>query len=557
MKKLPIGRSDFKSLREDNRYYLDKSLFIREIIDDNADVLLLPRPRRFGKTLNLSMLRWFFEKTDNETEIKNLFSGLAIEKDALFETHCCQYPVIFLTFKDVKDLTFEEASESIKKVIAREYERHDYLLESQLLSDSEKRTFNKILSLEPSISFYKDSLLNLSSYLHRYHRQKPVILIDEYDTPIHTGYNEKYYREVVAFFKSFFGAGLKDNTDIYKGVLTGILRVSKESIFSDMNNLGVYTVISNKFSTKFGLTESEVEKLLRDYQVENNLSKVRNWYNGYIFGNEVIYNPWSILNYISNIEDGYKAYWANTSSNQIIKELIIDSPAIVKREFQDLLQDIPIQKRINENIVFDELGQDDITIYSFLVFSGYLKAFEPKEVGHTTYYKLLIPNLEVKQIFEDLIIKWINETYENHKLQVMLKALLENDIEIFEEFLNDFVLETLSSFDTQKKDVERVYQAFILGLLVNLSYNYEIYSNKESGYGRYDIAIIPKDRTQRAIIMELKKIRMNETKENALISALKQIEDKNYETDIAKRGIKDITKLAVTFDGKRVWVKKG
>jgi hypothetical protein len=557
MKTIPIGYSDFKQLRENDFYYIDKSLLIKEVIEDGGQVLLLPRPRRFGKTLNLTMLRYFFEKVKDAAGTKALFSGLAIKNEHVFEKHCCKYPVIYLTFKDVKSLRFEQAIESIKLLISREFRRHDYLLDSQILNSSEKTIYNKIMNLEANISFYKESLLNLSTYLYRYYEEKPVILIDEYDTPIHTAYSENYYKEMIAFLRGFLGAGFKDNTNIFKGVLTGILRVARESIFSGMNNLNVYTLLRPEFNDKFGLTEPEIEKLLIDHQIEEKFDEIKYWYNGYIFGDIVIYNPWSILNYASSRDKLPRNYWANTSSNQIIRYLIADSPAMVKAEFQDLLQDIPITKRIDENIVFDDLTKDDITIYSFLLFSGYLKAFEGEDIDGDTYYNLLIPNKEVKQIFKHVISKWIDQSYENRKLNMMLEALTSNDIKIFERILSDFVVETLSYFDTQKRDVERVYQAFILGLLVNLSPQYEINSNKESGYGRYDVAIIPKDKTKRAIIMELKKIDKleEETKDSALESALQQIEDKKYESDISKRGIEDITKLAVTFDGKRVWVK--
>ena len=270
-----------------------------------------------------------------------------------------------------------------------------------------------------------------------------------------------------------------------------------------------------------------------------------------------MYNPWSILNFVASQDSISRTYWANTSSNRLIKDLIAQAPAIVKAEFQDLLQDIPLKKELDENIVFTELTNNERAVYSFLVFSGYLKAFAPEKVNYRHYHTLLIPNQEVKQIFEDVILLWINESYENRKLQLMLHALVDHDVPAFEEMLSDFVLETLSYFDTQKQDVERVYQAFMLGMLLNLAPAYEIHSNKESGFGRYDISIIPKDMNKRAIIMELKKIGMHETKDTALTNALKQLETKRYDTEIRKRGIQEISRLAVTFDGKRVWVRTG
>ena len=557
MKKLPIGESDFRNIITEGYYYVDKSLFIKEVIEDDALVMLLPRPRRFGKTVNLSTLRYFLEKTEHEEETKRLFRGLAVEQDPVFQTHCGKYPVIFLTCKNVKNLEFQDALKTIKKLISTEFRRHKYLLESEELDNFEKAQFEQILSLKADMTFFEDGLKDLSEYLYKYYHQKPIILIDEYDTPIHTGFSEGYYREIVAFFRNFFGAGLKDNPYLFKGVLTGILRIAKESIFSDLNNLGVYSLLHHKFSTRFGLTEDETRKLLDDYLLSEKISCVTEWYNGYLFGKTTVYNPWSILNYVANHEEGYKPYWANTSSNQMIKDLIARSPDIVKTEFQDLLQDIPLKKPLEENVVLTELTTNEKAIYSFLIFSGYLKTIKREEVDQIPYYTLLIPNKEVKHIFQHVIMSWLNESYHNRKLQMMLQALIRHDIPVFEEMLSDFVLTTLSYFDTQRQDVERVYQAFMLGMLLNLSSSYEIHSNKESGFGRYDISIIPKDTSKRAIIMELKKIGLTETKDTALANALQQIEEKQYETDIRKRGIQHISKLAVTFDGKRVWVRMG
>ena len=557
MKKLPIGESDFRNIRTEGYYYVDKSLFIKEVIEDSALVMLLPRPRRFGKTLNLSMLRYFFEKTDKQEDTKGWFHELAIEQDEVFHPHCGTYPVIFLTFKDVKDLHFEDTLQSIKRTIAMEFKRHAYLLESDALDDLEKHWYQEVMALRAEDVFYRTSLKDLSVYLYTYYHQKPVILIDEYDTPIHTGFIENYYKEVVAFFRSFLGAGLKDNPFLFKGVLTGILRIAKESIFSDLNNLSVYSLLRSEYCDKFGFTEDEVHTLLSDYHLKHFLKEVHAWYNGYMFGETVMYNPWSILNFAASKDYLFQTYWANTSSNQMIKDVIARSPASVKTDFQDLLQDNPIKTSVDENIVFTELTTNERTVYSFLLFSGYLKTIEKEDVDQIPYYTLLIPNREVKQIFTNVIMTWLNESFENRKLQLMLRALLDNDIPMFEEILGNFVIETLSYFDTQKQDVERVYQAFMLGLLLNLSPAYEVHSNKESGFGRYDMSVIPKDTTKRAIIMELKKIGMNETKDTALDNALKQIEEKHYETDIRKRGIKDISKFAVTFDGKRVWVRTG
>ena len=560
MKKLPIGTSDFKELREYDKYFVDKSMLIKEVIDDEAKIVLLPRPRRFGKTLNLTMLRWFFELTEDKEKRKKLFSRLFIEKETVFEKHLANYPVIFLTFKDIKENSFDEAFLSIKDLISEEFTRHAYLRDSEFLNDFQKNEFELIMKRQADNFVYRRALKTLSGYLYKYHNKKVVVLIDEYDTPIHASFYYGYYDDCISFFRAFLGAGLKDNPDIFKGVITGILRVAKESIFSGLNNLGVYTLLNNKFANKFGLTQMEVDKLLKDFSREDEMEGIRDWYDGYIFGKTKVYNPWSIINYIANIEDGFKPYWANTASNEILRELFKESPDSIKEEFSDLLKDEPLTKKLDDNIVLRDLKKDQTLIYSFLLFSGYLKAFDAKRNEEDElYHKLLIPNTEVRLIFKDIISKWINESFESRDLQIMLKALVTGDIKLFEKILSKFVLETLSYFDTEKKNVEKVYQAFILGMLVNLSGKYEVEFEKESGYGRYDISIIPKDKTKKAIIMELKTIDEfeNETKEMALESAVKQINERQYETAILKRGINDILKMGVVFDGKRVWAKEG
>ncbi|VEN74380.1 PD-(D/E)XK nuclease superfamily protein [Candidatus Desulfarcum epimagneticum] len=556
LKKLPIGISDFTKVREEDRYFVDKSLLIKEIIDEEAEIALLPRPRRFGKTLNLSMLKCFFEKRGDKDRKRALFRGLRVEKDPDFDRHFFKYPVIYLTFKDVKALDFENAFEAIRMLLADEFQRHADLLDSDRVSRMDKDRIENIIYMQAAPAACQRALKDLSACLHRHHGEKPLILIDEYDSPIHAAYSGDYYEEIIDFFRSFLSAGLKDNPHIHKGVLTGILRVAKESIFSDMNNLSVYSVLSGKFSDKFGLTEKEVEELLRHHGLEKEEETVKAWYNGYIFKENVIYNPWSIINYVSNISDGPKAYWANTSSNRLIKDLVQNAPYPFKEEMRDLLKDIPVEKRVEENVVFEDLGKDDVAIYSFLVFCGYLNAFDTRHVENEYWGKLLIPNLEVKLIFKNIILQWINESYENHKLTAMLKALTGADVKTFEKILGDFVLETLSYFDTAGKSVEKVYQAFILGLLVNLAPEYEVNSEKESGYGRYDISVIPKDKNATAVVMELKTIDSDETKDQALESALGQIEEKQYAAAVMKSGVKDVLRLAVVFDGKRAWARE-
>jgi len=560
--KLPIGISDFQELREKNYYFVDKSLFIKEIIDRESKAVLLPRPRRFGKTLNITMLRWFFEiakDADAKNKRKELFAGLKIEQESVFSEHFAKYPVVYLTFKDVNSADFKIAYSKIKSLISQEFSRHDYLAKSDILNESEKKDFRDIIFREADRAVYEDSLRNLTKYLHEYHKKEPIVLIDEYDTPVHSAFQYGYFDDCISFFKGFLGAGLKDNTNIFKSVITGILRIARESIFSELNNLKVYSLLRSEYKETFGFTEKEVRTLLADHGIAEKMEDVKHWYDGYIFGGTLIYNPWSVINFVSSEDMEFIPYWANTSSNEILRDLIKDSSEVAKEEFSDLLKDLPVTININENIVLRDISNDRITIYSFLLFTGYLKAYDKEVKGRKIYYKLLLPNFEIKEIFEDAILKWINESkFENEKLQIMLRSLVAGDIETFEYILSTFVLETLSYFDTAAGNVEKVYQAFILGMLVNLSNDYDVTSEKESGFGRYDVAVVPKDKSKLAIIMEFKTINefKKETKDQALESAMEQLNEKKYETAILKQGIENFKKLAVVFDKKRCWIKE-
>ncbi len=550
-----IGQSDFKNYIERNAYYIDKTHFIKEIIEDNSEVLLLPRPRRFGKTLNLSMLRYFFEKSGEDRA--GLFDGLAIRNEKeLFEKHQGQYPVIYLTFKDVVFNSFENAASEIIDIIVSEFSKYTFLAES-IRDENDRKYFKEVLTADNPVRFYSKSLKVLSNILEQYYRQKVVILIDEYDTPIHAAYNYGFYEEMVIFMRNLMSGAFKDNPALFKGVITGILRVSKESIFSGLNNLGVYTVLNRRFSDKFGITETELEKVCDDFDCREALEGIRNWYNGYRFGDTIIYNPWSITLYISNREDGFRPYWVNTSSNEILYELISTSPMSVKNDFEKLLKNETVKKPLNEEVVLRDVKNDFENTFSFLFFSGYLTWSDVERVGRKDFYYLKIPNEEVHFIFETVIQKWFKSAMDDHDLQIMLEALTKGKIDVFERIFGTFVMETLSYFDVNKKNEEAVYQAFILGLLTNLSATHEIYSNRESGFGRYDISIIPRDTTKPGIIMELKTIDSfeNETKDTALDKAVSQIVKRKYKSELEKRGIKKIIQMGVVFDGKRVWIK--
>ena len=556
-KKLPIGISDFKKLISNNQYYIDKSLFIKEIIEASAEVLLLPRPRRFGKTLNLSMLRYFFDNTEKSNS--HLFEKLKIWKAGKkYQEMQGAYPVIYLTLKTANANIWDECLYKLKSIISDEFLRHSYLLNEYHLHELEKNYFVKIQNGTGNTVDFEESLEKLSKFLERYYQKKVIILIDEYDAPIHGGFFQGYYDKTINFMKGFLGNAFKDNTSLEKGIITGILRISKESIFSGLNNLDVYTILSKKYSDKFGLTPDEIKLLLSDYELKDEYEKLNQWYNGYCFGDTTIFNPWSIINYVNNIDDGLKPYWINTSSNDLIKKLIIEGKTDLKSDFELLLEQKEITKTINENIVFTDLEKNSNAVWSFLVFTGYLKAYDQKLLSNREHYKLSIPNIEIFTIFEDIIYNWLNENIGSDKLEQMLKAFTQGDVTTFELILQDFMINMFSYHDISADEPEKVYQAFVLGLLVNLEENYQIKSNRESGYGRYDVMVIPKDTTQKGIIIEFKKIIKlhNETTETALTKALQQIKEKKYAQELIALGIKDIIEMGIVFDGKRVWVRQ-
>ena len=555
MKKLPIGISDFRKVIRDNNYFVDKSLFIQELINSNAQISLLPRPRRFGKTLNLSMLKYFFE---NREDNSYLFRELEIYKTDEFREHCGKYPVIFLSFKDIKNSSFQDTVEGIKDLIAQEYERHYNEIKEIKLSVREKRIIESILSCSGSNRDYENSLFLLSKLLYQRYNREVVILIDEYDTPIHASYLHGYYNEFIEFIRNLLSGAFKDNSYLFKGVITGILRVSRESIFSGLNNLATYTILEERYSNKFGFTVNETKKILDSFGLIDRYGDMSNSYNGYKFGDEIIFNPWSILNYIDNPKHELLPYWANTSSNELVKHLIQVSSMSFKKSLESWLNGESIESQIDSNIVFSEIEKSDKNIYSLLFFSGYLKCLD-REIKEKVYHcNLVIPNAEVRYIFKNIISNWLNDAFRVDRLKVLLDSLTTGNIKLFERLFSQFVLETLSFYDVNRKNEEAVYHAFLLGVLINLT-DYEIISNRETGLGRVDIILLHKeDKNRLALIMELKTIDefQEETKEEALSNAVKQIEEKKYEIDVKKRGYNNILKMGVVFDGKRVWVKR-
>ena len=552
-KKLPIGISDYKELIEEDYYYVDKTDFIRQIIEEGSKITLLPRPRRFGKTLNLSTLRYFFEKTEGNV-YRPLFEGKSIEQWKDFDRYQGKYPVILVTLKDCKGDTFEATLSQIKIQMQQEFDRHRYLLDDDL-SELDRQWFSQILMLQADEVMIQNSLLFLSGLLATHWDMPPLVLLDEYDTPIHVAFDKGYYDRMIGFMRNFMSLVFKDNTDIFRGVITGILRVSKESIFSGLNNIDVDTILELPMCTSFGFTQEETDRMLTDYLLDEHKDEVKNWYNGYLFGDQTVYNPWSVLSFIN--KGGVLApYWVNTGSDVLLRHLLADGPSQIRMGVESLIQGEPIRSVINDKLAFPDLLAKPTNIWSFMLFSGYLKASDPVlNNDDLIEYELQIPNREVKTVYRTIIQSWIDGgPVKNDRLELMLQALRAGDIEYFEELLNDFVVHTFSYYDTNGREPEKVYQAFLLGLLAGMS-DYEVSSNRESGFGRYDILLRPKGGKGQAVIMELKRLRPTETVEKALSSALQQIEDKQYDAVLRQDGFTDILKMAITFDGKRVWIK--
>lgn len=560
-KPLPMGISDFKEMREKDFYYVDKTFCIKELVEAQSKVVLLPRPRRFGKTLTLSMLRYFFEKS-NESQAA-LFDGLAVSQFPEIMKHQGQYPVIFFTFKEAKQPGWEACFTEIMRVIRHEYERHAYLLESNFLLAYDRTLFKNIMMQHDDPALYRSALKNLSYYLEQYHGVKPIILIDEYDAPVHGGYEHGYYDKIIDFIRSFLGAGLKDNNSLNFSVITGILRIAKESIFSGLNNIVVYSLINNKYAESFGFTQGEVDELLTAYNLTNLSEEIKHWYNGYTVGkNTGIYNPWSIINFVNNRELG--PYWLNTSDNLLVKRLVTQSPPEVKQELELLLTGHALEKKLNESLVLTALEREEGALWSLLLQTGYLSCKEIFLKGRVLTALLCIPNEEVRSFYDDLIEYWMTHNSSAFTYLQMLAALTSGQIESFKDYFTAVLLNSVGLFDTGGQQAEKFYHALVLGMLVSLSETHDVISNRESGFGRYDIMIIPKELTgpdaahKPGIIIEFKSVnkRTKETLKKAAENALAQIEERQYHAQLVARGVKKIIKLAIAFDGKKSLIQE-
>ena len=556
---VPIGVDDFREVREMGLDYVDKSHLIREILDrPGVKVFLFPRPRRFGKTLNLSMLRCWFEKRDDD--LSRLFEDLTIwQAGADYRAHFQRYPVIHFNFKGSKGTSFEQTLAAIREKLIDLFSAHRALLDGGHLSDVDERRYRQILDGTADPSLLARALLDLSAYLHAHHGERVVILIDEYDEPIHAGHVHGHATEILEFMRTFLGEGLESNTHLYKAVVTGILRVAKENLFSGLNNLDVYTLLARPFGTCFGFTEAEVAALLSRHGRTGSLEEVRRWYNGYVFGGEVIYNPWSVCNYVQREGESPRPYWVSTSSNDLVKELLELRAFDLQSVFESLLAGGSVEVILDENVVLSEIRTTESALWSLLVFSGYLRAEEgPENALGDPVYRLSIPNREVRGVYATTFRGWMERRMaaSGSNVTALTTALLAGDAERFEELLQAFVTNVLSYHDPGTLHPERVYHGFVVGLLAVLEPGHQVRSNRESGKGRPDVMIRPLQPGKPGVVLELKVARPGKkTLEEALAEGLAQLGARGYRAELLAVGATPVHALAVAFDGKEVRVR--
>ena len=548
-KAVPVGIEDFERIIREDYYYVDKTMLIEELLINRAPVTLFTRPRRFGKTLNMSMIKYFFD-VKNKEENKKLFENLKIYSSE-YMSEQGKYPVIFISLKDLKGDTWEECLKRLKLFIFDLYAEFEYIREK--MNEWDKRKFEKVL-YEKEDADYIMSLKFLADSLYKYHGEKVIILIDEYDAPIINAFDKGYYNEAINFFQTFYSSALKTNNSLKYGILTGITRIIKEGIFSGLNNLKVDTILNKKYSEYFGLLESEVIEMLDYFGMKYKIEEVKEWYNGYLFGESEVYNPWSIVNYIDNGE--IKAYWANVSGNTLLENMLNYAGESVYNDLKRFTAGESIEKYISDGTTIKSLLSNDNEIWQLLLYSGYLtKDKNQKEIDVTTeytdVYNLRIPNKEIRKYFGNMFLERFFGT--EVKTNILIKALEGGDIKKFEKTLGEIMINMLSHFDLDK-EMEKIYQVFMIGLVGFLMGKYEIISNNESGYGRYDLAMIPIKSNEKAYLMEFKISKTKKGMEESAEKALKQIDEKKYDTKLRARGIKNILKIGIAFYGKEVKV---
>lgn len=573
MRKISIGKQDYESLITSGCFYVDKTYFIKEWWESQDDVTLITRPRRFGKTLNMSMLECFF--SNKYASRGDLFEGLSIWNDEKYRQLHGTYPVIFISFAEIKANNFKDTKNVMVSVINDVYKQHSYLLEDAILTDAERNLFRQLDDYSKNTNVDKDisneiiyrSVKDLAAILYRKFEKKVIILLDEYDTPMQEAYVNGFWNDMVGFIRSFFNSTLKTNPYLDRAIMTGITRVSKESIFSDLNNLNVITTTNDEYNTSFGFTESEVFAALDEAGLPEKKDDVKLWYDGFTFGkHKDIYNPWSITNYLDKKE--FKTYWADTSSNSLVGKLIQRGSPKIKKAMEKLLNGEYITVGIDEQIVFDQLDNDEDAIWSLLLASGYLKV-DSMEICVSTgeqKYELSLTNLEVRVMFQKLIKGWFMTGDDSSN--EFISALIDGDLEAMNYYINEVTLNVFSSFDVAGKDESRIrpenfYHGFVLGLMAGQRNNYIIKSNRESGFGRYDVMMIPKHSTNEAgkklpaIVLEFKVKKSSEkTLEEAVQAAHRQIEEKRYDEEILALGIEKerIRHYGFAFEGKKVLI---
>ena len=561
---ISIGDQSFESIREKNNFYIDKTSFIKEWWENYDVVTLITRPRRFGKTLNMDMIKCFF--SNGYKDRGDLFEGLDIWKDERYRELQGTYPVIFLSFAEIKTKNFESAREQICFQIIKLYNENEYLYDSGVLTENEKKFFRSV-SMEMSDAILSTAINQMCCFMQKYYGKKVIVLLDEYDTPMQEAYVNGYWEELVAVTRSMFNSTFKTNPYLERAIMTGITRVSKESIFSDLNNLVVVTTTSNQYETAFGFTEEEVFNALDEQGLSDKKQEVKTWYDGFIFGyKKDIYNPWSIINFLKF--KSLKTYWADSSSNGLINNLVQKGSSYIKMLMESLLKEEIIEVPIDEQIVFSELDYSEDAVWSLMLASGYLKVVSAEPLTgnrrKVRKYKLTLTNLEIQLMFENMILRWFNPA--KMETNEFVRALIGGDVESMNEYMNDVALKTFSSFDSgkhtsDKKAPENFYHGFVLGLMVDQTENYIINSNRESGYGRYDIMLEPVEKENikyPGIVIEFKVInlRKESSLEETVESALQQIKEKDYDAELIKRGVnkENIHHYGFAFKGKEVLI---